>query len=89
MSGFLGVLEMFKKMELHFNISISQHQRKLLLNAIYPLSNINHAKKHLISKDEIKEYVEKIDNSFYINIDKKTFNEFLTNYLHANLKDML
>ena len=81
MSGFLGIYELFLKLELALNIKLKQKDKDSIKKALYPLSKMNIL--NLDDKD-LKEVVNKV------NIEpKKQIQDFLFAYLKANLQDMI
>ena len=81
MSGFIGIYELFLKLELALNIKLKQKDKDSIKKALYPLNKMNIL--NLDDKD-LKEVVNKV------NIEpKKQIQDFLFAYLKANLQDMI
>lgn len=76
---------MFNMINFAFNINLTMQQKRLILNAILPLSD------RVPSIKMIKVYVQKIDNKFYeeTKVDREKFETFLTNYLFNNIGNMV
>ncbi|RDU60741.1 hypothetical protein [Helicobacter marmotae] len=85
MSGFIGLWEMFLKIELYFKLSLDTTQRGSITHALYPLSDKN---RHNITKNEIKQCLQGV-----VILKDKALNEklliYIENYINENIKDML
>lgn len=86
MSGFIGVYQLFKSIELAFGVAMNQGQRQTLINAMLPLSKVFNP-----PRESIAQALRKLPDDFYTQtgLNREDFTRFMLNYLAKNLRDMV
>ena len=79
MSGFIGLNELFRKVEVGFNYYLSEDETRQLKKLLYPLSQKNSL---TLKHEDFAQALEKFT------IEKK-IKDFLISYLVKHKKDML
>lgn len=85
MSGFVGLNELFIKLQLKFEFKLSELEKTRITRLLYPLSNKN---RLTLSKEDFAKALEPMHletNTRYTEAIK----QFLINYLEKNIQDMI
>ena len=81
MSGFLGINELFVKLELKTSITLSQLDKEAIRKALYPLSKKN---RLTLQEEDYKEAVSVLQIQ-----PEQEVKKFLVAYLKKNIQDMI
>ncbi|EAI5592869.1 hypothetical protein [Helicobacter pullorum] len=81
MSGFIGINELFIKLELKTSITLSQLDKEAIRKALYPLSKKN---RLTLQEEDYKEAVSVLQIQ-----PEQEVKKFLVAYLKKNIQDMI
>lgn len=81
MNGFIGINELFIKLELKTSITLSQLDKEAIRKALYPLSKKN---RLTLQEEDYKEAVSVLQIQ-----PEQEVKKFLVAYLKKNIQDMI